>query len=219
MNKRTKEIFLSNVKNHSMKVILNDGVHRHISFSNNGSQVFRFDLITWPGNLCITGDCGTYVFSRIEDMFVFFRLYYSAYKKTRGEDIAINPGYWSEKLTSICPQGGCYEFSPRLFKEEVKEYFEEWEFNDDPNENLTSEEVKQKVWEDVDSKVLSIAHDGDVRAYDAANNYESEYRHQFIDFWEMRLHEPTHHYIWNLCAIVWGISKFDEEHEASLAGS
>lgn len=51
--KFTEEQFLGCVKNHSMEIIKDDDVHRHIKFSNNGSSDYRIDLITWPGCLCI----------------------------------------------------------------------------------------------------------------------------------------------------------------------
>jgi len=61
--------FLNDIANHSMSIVRDDGVYRHLVFSNNGSSVFRFELITWPGYLAYTGDMGAFVFSRLNDMF------------------------------------------------------------------------------------------------------------------------------------------------------
>ena len=66
-------IFLRDVAEHEMIVVRDDGVHRHIRFKKPGTSCMHFDLITWPGYLCYTGDMGTYVFSRLTDMFEFFR--------------------------------------------------------------------------------------------------------------------------------------------------
>ena len=69
----TPELFLRDVQQHQIQVIRHDGVNRHIRFKRPGSMSYYFDLITWPGHLCYTGDMGTYVFRRMDDMFEFFR--------------------------------------------------------------------------------------------------------------------------------------------------
>ena len=70
----TEQRFLDDVKNHQISIIKDDGLHRFIRFKRPDSTSYWFDLITWPEFLCISGDCGTYVFSRTEDMFKFFRM-------------------------------------------------------------------------------------------------------------------------------------------------
>ena len=184
-----------------MQVVKDDGTHRHLAFSNNGSFNCAFDLITWPGSLCISGDCGTYSFSRIEDMFQFFR--------SRDEELKINPAYWGEKLTAVCSTDGFMEYSPALFEEAVKSDFENWE--------IEPKDLRDRIWADIKSDVLSYADDGEVRAYDAAAGYESESGDQFVDFWEHELRDYTHRYIWNLYAIVWGIQQYDKLKEAKAA--
>lgn len=69
----TEERFLKDVAKHEMTVIRDDGINRHLRFKNPNDSSYWFDLITWPGTLCIDGDCGTYVFKRTPDMFQFFR--------------------------------------------------------------------------------------------------------------------------------------------------
>lgn len=201
MNQCTEERFLEDVKNHKLEIVKNDGVNRHLRFRRPGSITYWFDLITWNGHLCITGDCGTYVFSRIEDMFEFFRTD-EAYKKTHPErKLFINTGYWGEKLLSISQSGGYEEFSQETFEENIKKDFEEWEFD--------SEEQKAEVWGEVASEVLDNSHDGDIRAFDAALSFKSEHGHNFADFWEYSCKEFTFHYLWCLYAIAWGIQEYD----------
>ncbi len=65
--------FLKDVSAHVMRVIRDDGAHRHLRFAAPTSSIYWFDVITYPGELVITGDCGTYVFRRLPDMFEFFR--------------------------------------------------------------------------------------------------------------------------------------------------
>lgn len=201
--KSTKEIFLEDVSGHTMEVIADNGVNRHLRFSNGGSFNCKYDLITWGGHLCVTGDCGTYVFSRIPDMFEFFRC------KKEGE-LSINANYWGQKLLSVCTQGGYKEFSPALLEDAVKSRFEDWEFEADEDEERSVEEVKAAVWDDLEERVLDRSHDGEVRAYDAAAAFKSDYGHDLEDIWDCGLMAPTHHYLWNLYSIVWGIKQYDK---------
>ena len=198
----TENIFLEDIKNHEMSVLRNDGLSRHLRFKRPNSAAYFFDLITWNGHLCITGDMGTYVFSRIDDMFEFFRVNEDYAKHHSERKLFINTGYWGEKLLSISRNGGYEEFSPESFKECINKDFEEWEFED--------KKQKAEVWEDIERDILSCIHDGDVRAYDAVNGFKSDYGHEFIDFWEHSFTEFTFHYIWCLYAIVYGISLYDE---------
>ena len=90
------ERFARETAKHRMTVLHDDGLYRHLRFTEmhlcNDAEwrttngFYWFDLITWPGSLTINGDCGTYTFSRITDMFEFFRGY------------GINPQYWAEKV-------------------------------------------------------------------------------------------------------------------------
>jgi hypothetical protein len=80
------------VTEHEMTVLQDDGgVYRHLRFRHPGTVIYSFNLITWPGHLAIAGDCGAFMFARTHDMFEFFEA------STNG---AINPHYWSEKLTA-----------------------------------------------------------------------------------------------------------------------
>jgi hypothetical protein len=119
MSDDAKVRFLENVKDHSMDVELDSGVFRSIKFSRNNSSVCYFRITTWPGHLCISGDMGTYVFARLNDMFEFFR----------GDELTVNVGYWTEKLQSIScfgsSEGGVREFDAQRTYDSVKEYAEE----------------------------------------------------------------------------------------------
>lgn len=201
----TEEQFRKDVSAHRMQVIRDDGPDRHIRFREPGTFIYGFDLITWPGHLCITGDCGTYVFARVEDMFCFFR----SGNRTGADELRINPGYWGEKLLAAGTPEGFKEYSPDCFRERIEDLFSDWEFD--------SEEQKQEVWEDIREEVLAYADDGEVRARDAAEAYKSEYGHKFSDFWETDLMLYTHHFIWCLYAIVWGIELYDQSKEKQAA--
>ncbi|NIB44850.1 hypothetical protein HBA55_35040 [Pseudomaricurvus alkylphenolicus] len=201
MNKCNEERFLKDVENHTMDVLQDDENMRHLIFTENGSSFYRFDLITWPGYLCITGDCGTYVFRRLLDMFDFFR--------SKDGELNINPGYWGEKLESIDTHGGFEKYESDVFDRTIKEDFDEWEFEEDTDKGLSAEEVKAAVWKQIKSEVLYWSEDGEHPARQAASSFKSDYGHEFVDFWERDLTEYTFRFIWCLRAIVWGIQKYD----------
>lgn len=76
--------FNDDTAEHVMTTLHEEGLYRHLRFQTPGTGFTWFDILTWPGNLTITGDMGTYTFARIEDMFKFFTGH-------------INNGYWAEK--------------------------------------------------------------------------------------------------------------------------
>ena len=93
-----------------MMILHDDVMYRHLRFRNPGFGSYWFDLITIPGTLIFQGDGESYVFSRVTDMFEFFR----------GSPGRINPQYWSEKLTSTS-QGGVRVYDEEIFKKQVQE--------------------------------------------------------------------------------------------------
>lgn len=111
--KCTEERFLNDVKDHKIEVINNNGVFRHLRFSK-GSFDQQFDIVTWPWRLCFTGDMGTYVFSRVDDMFNFFRR-----KPETSNGLYINLGYWAEKVLAVDKHGGVKEYSTERLIEVV----------------------------------------------------------------------------------------------------
>jgi len=199
----TEDRFLETVKDHQMKVLRDNGVERHIQFRCNGRYFESFELITWPGHLMITGDYGTYVFCRIEDMFAFFR--------TDGSKVRlpINPRYWGEKLLSVCKLGGFMEFSEERFKSNVIDMIKQQFDGEDA-------ERESEVIADVEESIFPITDDGMVRACDAVIEYKHENGFQFIDAWDWvgGCNDYTYHYIWCLYAIVWGIQQYDKSKES-----
>ena len=88
-NKHFKyERFAKDVADHQMTVLMDIGVYRHLMFKKPDRSEHWFEIVTTPGMLVIRGDMETWVFSRIPDMFNFFR----------GKDGEINADYWQEKL-------------------------------------------------------------------------------------------------------------------------
>jgi hypothetical protein len=198
----TEELFLKDVDHHVMSVLRDDGLHRHIRFKRADSGSYWFDLITWPGTLCIDGDCGTYVFRRLEDMFRFFRTDRDWLRD--GATLAINPGYWGEKLQAKSMHGGYEEFSADLVRESIKSRFDDWVESEGPDEA-----VKADLWEAIENDVLYYS-DEDPHEFMRAIHGFNHNGFEFTDFWETKTHDYTFHFIWCCYAIAWGVKTYDE---------
>lgn len=201
----TQERFLEDVKDHQVCIEKDDGVHRFVRFRRANGSPYWFDLITWPGNLCISGDCGTYVFSREHDMFGFFKMDDGDFNKRKDVKLNINPHYWGEKLQSIGTNAGYQKFDPELFETNVRDYFDSY-----MAPHIETDKEKEELWEEINNEVISYASDGEYEAHRKLQEFEHE-GYKFEDLCDFGDSEKyTFHYIWNLYAIVWGIMKYDE---------
>lgn len=195
MDTCTEERFLKDVAEHKMTIMRDDGINRHVRFRKPNSSDMFFDLITWQGCLCYTGDMGTYVFRRLDDMFVFFR---SSHPCQSPEDrhLKINPSYWSEKLEAIDRCDGLKKYDADM----VRQYFHDW-----MNDNNASEELRLAIQEEI----INIADDGAQAVHDAATDFEHEGDQPFQDFWEAEMEKYVHRFIWCCYAMAWGIQQYD----------
>lgn len=181
--------FMLDVQKHEMTVLMENGVYRSVEFRNPDRSTHSFTLTTWPGHLCISGDCETYVFSRLNDMFDFFR--------TDQPDINID--YWMEKL--VAPRSrDILEFDEDAFEQYITEAFEAyWDTADAPK-------AKEECWDRIESDVLGHMTETDAEAAAAAFEYKG---FRFSDIWEVNFKEPPYSLIWAMHAINWGIRQYD----------
>lgn len=208
----TKEAFEKDVRDHAMKVVIDQDTHRHLIFKKPGDSAYWFEIVTWPGTLCIHGDMGTYVFERLKDMFEFFR-------SGRGE---INRRYWSEKLRGDRIGHGRIgmEFSEQKFKAAVVSDFRQWWAGSlDTAEDY---QARRECWDELKESVLRACDDGEVRAFDAANDFRFEVHRlrrvfRFHDFWDHNFSDYTWHFTWYCHALVWAIAKYDALKDAAKA--
>lgn len=232
MSECTQERFLRDVARHQMTVLRDDGLHRHVRFKEPGNSCYHFDLITWPGYLCYTGDMGTFVFRRIDDMFEFFGRD-RAYHASRGRKLAINLGYWGEKLVAVDANGAssggkAKEFDLEKFTRVINEYRLRW-MRRGKEEGTLDKEQRRELWEQVQEEVLDRAEDGEhyaqAAAYQFAFRPSSDHRSscapvwQFDDLFEHDFTEYTHTFVWCCYALAWGIQKYDEAKAAASAES
>jgi len=211
----TQEDFLRDVERHEIIVIRDDGVNRHIRFTQPNSGNMYFDLITWPGHLCYTSDMGTYVFRRLHDMFEFFST-----DRRSDDKLYINLCYWTEKLIAV--DGGrhggrCEEFNEEKFRRVINEYRVEW-MRKAKEEGLLDKDGRRELWEAVDDEVLSRLDDGGEIAKHAAYDFchknscdkRKPFGWQFTDLFENNFNDYTHGMVWCCYALAWGIKTYED---------
>jgi hypothetical protein len=191
VNKPTQQRFLRDVAQHRIAVIRDDGIYRHLQFSRPGTYCMGFDIVTWPGYLCYCGDMGEFLFTRLPDMFEFFR---TALRDDG--DLHINPSYWGEKCVAADKHDGLRTYSAELFREAIATRLDEMDADD---------ELRQAV----EDEVLPAAHDGETVAHIAARDFTHDGEFVFPDFWEANLTDYTYRFIWCCFALAWGIRQYD----------
>lgn len=215
-----KAQFDAEVTEHQMTVLHDDGLYRHIKFARPDTNCWRFDLVTWPGHLAISGDLQSYTFARLPDMFDFF------------DEPRINPHYWAQKV--VAGRERTMEYSPELARQLVVEHFmEARHYRDEPNLPL---------WQAIRQQVLSRLDEDEREARDAIDGFayylpdtprkksedfkpevirrRSIVRHanfQFDDAWEWDLRDYDHHFLLICHAIRWGISKYKQANRQEIA--
>lgn len=211
-----ESIFLNDVANHEMTIIRDDGLYRHVRFGQSGSSEMQFDLLTWPGYLCYTGDMGTYVFHRLRDMFEFFRTDRKHMRPCDGQTLAINLSYWSEKLEAVNRSGssGSYEeFSEDKFHRAVLSYLVQWIRS---NYDRTTKNERRDLWEAVIDQVIEAESDsGGYRKQHAAYDFHHAVNYDvgdfyFQDFWENDVTDYSFQFTWCCFALAWGIQQYDQ---------
>ena len=211
----TETEFLRDVSEHVMVLMRDEGVYRHVRFRKPDTMCMHFDLITWPGYLCYTGDMGTYVFSRLTDMFEFFRTD-REYGQRRGRNLPVNLSYWSEKLQAVDGNrrnGSAREFSEEKLRSVVNRIRLKW-IRDGYAQRLLDKDQRRELWDAVQDDVLSHISDGEHDAYAAARDFEwgtnsRERPYYFEDLWDHDFTDYTHHFRWCCFAVAWGIEQYD----------
>ena len=215
----TEEAFLKDVAKHEMKVLHDDGVYRHLRFSS-GSFNQQFDIVTYPWHLVFSGDMGCYVFSRLDDMFEFFR---GRPSDTKG--LYTNTGYWGEKLEAVARHNGYHKYNPEFARENVKKRVDEWieeaglskedaqELRDHLDEEINYDDGMHEAYRTIDGfthevgKESWMTRDRRSRLLDDQPDFKTFY---FQDIHEWRWEDYTYHYVWCCLAIAWAIQQYNK---------
>lgn len=186
--------FVRDAAKHEMTVLHDDGLYRHLRYASPKSNAYWFDVVTWPGSLAIRGDIDGHMFTRITDMFEFFRRKH------------INPGYWAEKL-----EGGrdsVKVYSEELFVQLVKEHVADAIRHGDAPRGI-SRAVRDEI---LNSPDLHF----EERAREALAAFEFK-GFRFDDTWEWDFRDYDWSFLWACHAIVWGIRQYDAARTAVAA--
>lgn len=107
LEENVKDRIVTDLATHAVYVRHENGLYRHYRCQRPNTICMYFDIVTWPGSLCYTGDMGDYLFQRTEDMIVFMRGSCMSYS------------YAAEKC--VAHDGRLKEFSEQQFFEQLEE--------------------------------------------------------------------------------------------------
>lgn len=197
MNSPTLEQFLRDVKNHELTVNLDNGVYRDITVAHPNTMEMHYNITTRPGYLMFTGDMGSFVFQRTNDMFGFFRSQSGHY---------INPGYWKEKVEA----GVVSEFDIDTANSSVQQYLTNFLEDLDLSDREDREKSKQAL-EAVNSFISGTQGVGEFDFWNEINSWDADEAGglDLTDFFEAPTTKSTFHYIWCCYAIVHAIKLYD----------
>ena len=178
----TKERFLDDVKNHTLKIRQDLSLLKHLVL-NDGTSNCAYEIVSTQNTLMITGDCGTYV----------FRHGLSIWNIIDEEDMVnIEPDYWQTKcLSESIAENGVKLFSVEKFHNAVRKWV---------TEDFNAEEAAERL--ELVSSILSA--DNEFECCEALVHFEHP-QIDFTDFWEQDFTEYTYHFIWCCYAIVHAI--------------
>ncbi|AQS50762.1 hypothetical protein ACBP93_08375 [Paenalcaligenes hominis] len=198
----TEAEFLKSIAEHEMRVLRDDGVYRHLLFKRAQTQDRYFELITTPGRLFYVGDMGDFAFERDKDMFNFFRT-----EPSESTQLPINVGYWHENLIMADTQGGSKEFDEVQVKSYVYQCLSDW------LEGADSEDA-QKIQEEVTELLeeIGLENNEHLILYALSSFDLTIGRHRLsFELWDApSFNRPSHHFLWRLYAITWGIRQYDQ---------
>lgn len=191
-----KAWFLKDVAWHEMTILRDEGLYRHVRFSRPKSNVLQFDLITWPGHLAYCGDMGSFIFSRVEDMFRWF-----------GRDwTKANFGYWGEKCLAVDKADGIRQWSKKIFNDSVRQQIEGY-FSEN------SEKIRLCLKKAREDRIFSC--ENECEAHEAYSEFRFDGGNPLECMWESPCTESTYRFAWCCVAIPWGLNLYWKSKETS----
>jgi hypothetical protein len=190
--------FQRDTRNHDLHIIHEggpDNLVRYLRADRDGSSIYHFNIVTWPGYLSITGDMGSFTFARTRDMFNFF-----------GEG-RINEGYWSEKLQH--PGGAdavAMEFDAEACSDHIRDDFRQWFADADRDARKAiipiARELMARQFDSMEEALHGI--DDETRYWDSAEHGD----HPWCEFWDHRCMGYRYDFLWCCHAITWAVKRY-----------
>ena len=178
----------NDLKDHVVTLLHDGGPNRrHFRCQKPGTWNMGFDVVTWPGYLCYTGDMGEYLFCRTEDMIAFMRGSCMSYS------------YAAEKC--VASREGCEEFSEGAFNKALDYRLEE-------GETFTVYLGGGKTEERSVSEAVE-----ELRKYSCESEYDAIRAMYDSGLWDgsdlPSCKDWTFRFLWCLHALKWLIAKLD----------
>ncbi|WP_326643051.1 hypothetical protein OG884_06225 [Streptosporangium sp. NBC_01755] len=203
------ERFKRETATHVMEIKHDDGLYRHLRFKSPKHGRYWFDLITVPHALIFRGDGESFVFSRTDDMFEFFRS-----GLWSDGSLHIDAVYWAEKLTS--DRDSVMKYSKELFDQQVAEELKEAEA-DWPGVTKAWDETVNDFFASYNTEYEHDARAAvDAFEFWLGDDTEEPFRFQDTGEWEFKDYHWW--FLWALHGIVWGISQYDQARAAAPQG-
>ena len=186
--------FGRDVADHVLTIDLDSGAHRRLRCSKPGDDGWhlRFDVVTWPGRLAISGDVAEYTFRLDGDPFSYFRRLPDAPGRVR---------YLAEKVIAEDHKNPVMVYDHDLFVAAVAA-----ELRD-----LVPGPTRAAIVDLLERDPFESATEAcDAAAADAGLD----------DFWEHALESPSLAFRWCVRAIAWAVAKYDaaKDEEAACPG-
>lgn len=188
-HEKARARFRSETSKHTMTVLHDVGLYRHLRFQERGTSIYLYDLVTWPGFLTITGDVQTHVFSRVKDMFTFFT------------GPGINPDYWGQKLQQPRGRDSVRLFSEARYRERVQQWLSEYDVGEGDSPILLRDAVHEQL---LDGEAPHDEREAIERLRDFSHNGLQIYEPYE---WDLTVWDP--HFLWCCWAIVEGVKQYD----------
>lgn len=197
--KQVLDQFIKDTRNHQLTIVKDAGVYRHLSCrSPEHDKLYAFEIITSPNLLLFYGDCGTFVFSRLHDMFQFFR------SDCVRSDLPL--GYWSEKIEAAPAGIDVMMYSQRLAEDSVQAVFDTWA----QSQSLQGSDLEH-AQQELDDQILIHCDSLDALFDCIGTELECGYTFDIVDVNYRTLHPAV---IWCMYAIVWAIRQYDKAKES-----
>ena len=206
----TAELFAADISTHGIRVTLDAGLHRHIQCSAQPHTLNQsFQVTTFPMHLCITGDMGSFTFSRQRDMLAFFR---------SDSPHRVDYNYLAEKCVAQDTSTAVWEYDQAACLDDltrmVSDFIECYELGPEAATALR-DECEEMVLAHVDEseEIVRAAADAfeffmpgpeDAHGYRARRGVAV-----FTDLFEHNWRRPSFHFSWCCRAILWAVYQYD----------
>lgn len=191
---------------HEMTILLDQGLYRHLRFEQPSAFATRvppFEIFTSPGNLGIAGEMGTYIFARLDDMFVFF-------ETPNGR---VNPEYWSEKVTAQAVHAPVRCYSPEAFRKCILQDYHDRKYAfDSEDQQRLLHHIQTQILDHPDAQYEKTAQELLRRFYFRVDRHDQVpvvFDYADVEICSFTDFHPR--FLWCLEAIVFGIEQYKKQ--------